>query len=64
MNPDIQTQIQELEIKMGEADFWLDVDKAKSEIKRYEDLKSKLRAEEEILKGGAIINIFTGAGVS
>ena len=58
----IKNEIEELEVKMSQDDFWLDVEKAKEEIKKYEDLKSKLRAEEEILKGGAIINIFTGAG--
>ena len=31
-------------------------------MKRYEELKMKLREQEEILKGGVIINIFTGAG--
>jgi peptide chain release factor 2 len=62
MNSDLQKEIEELEVKMAEGDFWLDTEKAKEEIKRYEELKSKLREQEEILKGGAIINIFTGAG--
>jgi peptide chain release factor 2 len=59
---DIKKQIEELEIKIAEGDFWLDSDRAKEDIKKYEDLKSELRKQEEILKGGAIINIFTGAG--
>jgi len=59
---DIKILIEELEVKMAEGDFWLDTDKAKEAIKKYEDLKSELRKQEDILKGGAIINIFTGAG--
>lgn len=58
----LKKEIEELEAKMVEMDFWNDTEKAKQEIKKYEDLKSKLREEEEILNGGAIINIFTGAG--
>ncbi len=62
MQKNLQEEIDELEIKMGDEIFWLEPEKAKIEIKRYEELKGKLRQEEEILKGGAIINIFTGAG--
>lgn len=58
----LQKEIEMLEVKMGEMDFWNDPEKAKEEIKRYEELKAELRKQEEILKGGAIINIFTGAG--
>jgi peptide chain release factor 2 len=61
-NKNLQNQIEELEQKMAEADFWSDPEKAKIEIKRYEDLKASSRKEEEILKSGAILNIFTGAG--
>jgi peptide chain release factor 2 len=43
-------------------DFWTDPEKAKQEVKKYEELKGELRKQEEILKGEAIINIFTGAG--
>lgn len=59
---DIKNEILELENKMASGDFWNDSEKAKQELKRYEELKAKIREEEEILKGGAIINIFTGAG--
>ncbi len=62
MNSDLQKQIEELEVKMSGDDFWLDVVSAKEEVKKYEELKKKQREEEEILKGGAIINIFSGAG--
>lgn len=58
----VYEQIKELEAKMAEADFWVDPENAKEKIKKYEELKTKLREEEEILKGGAIVNIFTGAG--
>lgn len=62
MNKNISEQIEELEIKMTDGDFWLDADKAKEDIKKYEELKSESRREDEILKGDAIVNIFTGAG--
>lgn len=55
-------ELQVIEKRMSEDDFWVDVEKAKQEMKRYEELKARLREEEEILKGGAIVNIFTGAG--
>ncbi len=58
----IKKEIGELEKKMSAMDFWNDPEKAKEEIKKYEELKSELRKQEEILKGGAIVNIFTGAG--
>ncbi len=58
----LKTEIANLEVRMSESDFWLDADKAKNDVKRYEELKTKLREEEDILKGNAIVNIFTGAG--
>jgi peptide chain release factor 2 len=63
MNSDkLKKEIADLELSMGDGNFWNDPEKAKQEVKRYEELKAKLRSEEEILKGGCIINIFTGAG--
>jgi peptide chain release factor 2 len=63
MNVDkLQQEIKEIEMKMAEMDFWNDPEKAKEEMRKYEDLKGELRKQEEILKGGCIINIFTGAG--
>jgi peptide chain release factor 2 len=61
-NEKIKKEIEELEIKMADMDFWTDPEKAKQEVKKYEELKGELRKQEEILKGEAIINIFTGAG--
>lgn len=58
----LSNEIQKIEELMASGGFWLDVEKAKQEMKRYEDLKAKLREEEEILKGNCIVNIFTGAG--
>jgi peptide chain release factor 2 len=58
----VLSEIEKIESKMAEAHFWNDPEKAKQEMKRYEELKSELRKQDEILKGGAIINIFTGAG--
>lgn len=59
---DLKRELEDLELKMADESFWVDPENAKQEIKKYEELKAKLRDEEEILKGGAIINIFTGAG--
>lgn len=55
-------ELQLIEKQMSDDHFWTDVEAAKAVLKRYEELKAKLREEEEILKGGAIVNIFTGAG--
>lgn len=59
---ELKREIGELERSMSETNFWSDPDKAKGEIKKYEELKAKLRSEEDIQKGGAVLNIFTGAG--
>ena len=59
---DTQKELTDIEEKMTEGEFWNDVEKAKVVIKRYEELKAEVRKQEEILKGGAIVNIFTGAG--
>lgn len=58
----IKKEIEDIEVKMAEVDFWNDTENAKQQMKRYEDLKTELRRQEEILRGGCIINIFTGAG--
>jgi peptide chain release factor 2 len=58
----IQDKISELEKAMAGGDFWQDSERAKQEVKKYEELKTVLREEEEILRGNCIINIFTGAG--
>jgi len=59
---EILKEIEKIEKMMAEGEFWNDVDKAKAVMKRYEELKAEARKQEEILKGGAIVNIFTGAG--
>jgi peptide chain release factor 2 len=61
-NEKIKKEIEEIESKMADAEFWNDVEAAKSVMKKYEELKGEARKHEEILKGGAIVNIFTGAG--
>jgi peptide chain release factor 2 len=58
----IQNEIQKIEREMCSGEFWNDVEKAKMVMKKYEELKAEVRKQEEILKGGAIVNIFTGAG--
>lgn len=58
----LDEQIKKIEEAMAGGDFWLNAEQAKDQLKKYEELKSKLREEDEILKGNCIINIFTGAG--
>jgi len=58
----LEEEITDIEQKMAEGEFWNDVESAKVVMKRYEELKAEARKQEEILKGGAIVNIFTGAG--
>jgi peptide chain release factor 2 len=63
MNRDkLEEETIKLELAMADGGFWDDTDKAKLEIKKYEELKAELRALDEVLKGGCILNIFTGAG--
>jgi len=59
---DLHNEILDIEQKMAEGEFWNDVERSKGVMKRYEELKAEVRKQEEILKGGAIVNIFTGAG--
>lgn len=58
----LKEKIEILETQMTETDFWIDTEKAKEKIKEYESLKEELRKEEQILRVGVIVNIFSGAG--
>lgn len=57
-----QKRIQEIENAMNQPDFWNDSDKAQSQIKELQDLKSELEGGSKYDKGGAIMTIFAGAG--
>lgn len=58
----IEKEIQEIENEMGSDTFWNDKNKAQEVLQKYNKLKEDLRKEEEIQRGGCILNIFTGAG--
>ena len=60
--PDIEKRIAEIEVAMGEADFWTNKDKAQAILKEYQDLKAKLAGGSSYDKGSAIITIVSGAG--
>ncbi len=58
----IEDRVIEIEAQMGADDFWTDKSKAQEVLREYQKLKEDLRKEEEIQRGGCILNIFTGAG--
>lgn len=58
---DIQKRIDEIELAMLEADFWVDSVKAQSTIKELQQLKSELAAND-FSQMDAIITIISGAG--
>lgn len=59
---EIDKRIQELETAMMEADFWNDKVKAQAAIKELQDLKDKKEGIGGFDRGGAILNILSGAG--
>jgi peptide chain release factor 2 len=58
----IKQEIEALEGDMAGANFWSDKDKAKSTIKKLEELKDELLGSEKYDKGNAILSILSGAG--
>jgi len=58
----IKEKIEEIEIRMAEADFWSNKEKAQATIKEYQDLKDALEGVGKYDKGNAILTIFSGAG--
>jgi peptide chain release factor 2 len=59
---EIKKKIDEIETRMGEADFWTDKDKAQSLIRELQDLKDELEGVGKYDKGDAVVTIFSGAG--
>ena len=59
---EIQQRIAEIEVAMGEQDFWSDSQKAQNIMAEYQSLKEELEGGGKYDKGGAIITIFSGAG--
>ncbi len=59
---EIQQQIEVLEAKMYDPDFWNDKVQAQQVLKDIEDLKAKLEGGGMYDKGPAVLSIFTGAG--
>ncbi len=57
-----KARIEEIEVRMGDADFWSDKDKAQATLKEYQDLKAKLAGVGQYDKGDAIVSIVSGAG--
>jgi peptide chain release factor 2 len=59
---EISEQIKKIEEEMLSPDFWNDKNSAQLKIKELSDLKSQLSGINKYDKGGAILNIFSGAG--
>jgi len=63
MNPeDIQNRINEIETQMAGGEFWNDKNKAQGLIKELGELKNKLDGVGVYDRGGAVLNILSGAG--
>ncbi|OGI86132.1 hypothetical protein A3A05_02090 [Candidatus Nomurabacteria bacterium RIFCSPLOWO2_01_FULL_41_12] len=59
---DIQKEIEKLETKMLEVDFWADKNKAQGVLKELAELKAKKEGLGRYDKGNAILTIISGAG--
>jgi len=59
---DIKKEIEILEGKMTEVDFWNDKVQAQAIIKKIASLKDELLGKEKYNKGNAILSILSGAG--
>lgn len=59
---EIKRKIEELEVEMSSADFWLDKERAQQKIKEHQSLKDELAGVGKYDKGGAVVTIFSGAG--
>src|SRR3989344_9370788 len=59
---DIKQKIEKIETDMSTADFWIDKNKAQSQIRELESLKDELSGIGKYDRGGAVMTIFSGAG--
>jgi len=57
-----EAKLQELEKRMGEADFWSDKVAAQAVLQQIKELKDEIAGAERYDKGDAIVTIFSGAG--
>ncbi len=59
---EIQKDIEKIEQKMLESDFWNDKASAQQDIQHLQDLKDELEGVGKYDKGNALMTIFSGAG--
>lgn len=59
---DIQKDIEAIEQKMLQADFWQNKVQAQQDVKKLQDLKDELEGVGKYDKGDAVMTIFSGAG--
>jgi len=59
---DIKKKIEDIEVEMSSADFWVDKNKAQTSIRELEELRNKLAGVGKYDKGGAVMTVFSGAG--
>lgn len=59
---EIENRLAHIEAAMQEADFWSDKERAQSHIKELQELKLQKEGGGPFDRGGAVVNIFAGAG--
>jgi peptide chain release factor 2 len=59
---ELKKELGELEIAMGQADFWSNKDRAQATIRRIAELKFEIAGEGKYDGGDAVMTIFSGAG--
>jgi peptide chain release factor 2 len=57
-----ESRISEIEVAMGQGDFWANKEEAQAMIKELQELKDKLAGAGKYDKGNAILAIYAGAG--
>lgn len=62
MDENLNKEIEKLEAKMYETNFWEDKEKAQEVIRKIKELKDKREGVGALDKGGAILSILAGAG--